>query len=272
MDLTFNEISQNDKPETEFEAIEILHNFSTVCAELKRQGFTKLRTEKDFWVQQFYTEIDINSFLQRISRTQCSFLRSFIRLPYIADEFISEADERFVEADYYFNEDKVTGLAYAYLLNTISVSLNTNEIWNTNEFEIIEKIDEDENQVTVKNVTTFTHIEQHKEWIESTKHVILVKSKKKPEDKSIKLRDDHGKDILKQFAEKLLNCEYVTKVINSIKFNPYERDFIRKVYPNGQIEIVLTDTDQGLGLVIQTTGRNQRETEEISKILQKKYG
>ncbi len=272
MELTFNEISLNDKPETEFNAIEILHNFATVCAELKRQGFTKLRTEKDFWIQKFYTEIDINSFLQNIGKTQSSFLRGFILKPYIAEDIISEADEKFGEADYYFNRDKVTGLAYAYLLNTISVSLNTNKIWNTHEVEIIEKIDKNENQVTVKNVTTSANIEQHKEWIESVKSVNLDKTNKNPENKPIKLREDHGKDILQKFTKKLVNCEYVKEVVNSLPFNPNEKKFIRKVYPNGQIEIVLTNTDRGLGLIVQTTGRNLRETKEISKILQKKYG
>ena len=271
MDLTFNEISLNNKPETEYETKQILNDFASVCASLKREGFSKLRTENDFWTKKIYTGTDINSFLQKIDKTKSQFLRSFIRPPYIADDFTSEADEMFVEANYSFNGNKVVGLAYAYLLNTISVSLNTNEIWDTHEVEIIEKRNERINKVKVKNVTKTNHIEQHKEWIESNKPINLIKTNKLPADKPIKLRDDHGKDILQQFARKLVNCVYVIEIINSLPFNPNEKNFIRKIYPNGQIEIVLTTTDQGLGLKIQTTGRNQRETLEISKILREKY-
>ena len=272
MDLTFNEISLNNKPETEFIARQILNNFATVCAELRKQGFTKLRTESSFWTYLYYSKTDINTFLSKLNRTQSSFLRSFIRKPFIADDIISVADEKFVETEYFHNTTRTTGLAYAYLFNTISVSLFTNDIWDTYEIEIIEKIGESENQVSVKNVTNSNHIEQHKEWIGSWKPIILIKTNKKPNEKSIKLRDDHGKDALQRFAARLINCEYVTEIVNSLQFNPNEKNFIRKIYPNGKIEIVLTYTDQGLGMIIQTTGCNQRETEEIGRLLQEKYG
>lgn len=272
MDLILNEISIKNEPKTEFEAKQILKNLAIVCAKLKGYGFSKLRTENNFWLQRFYRKVDINSFLQRIGRTQSSFLRSFIRPPYIADDFSSEADDKFVDADYFFNNKKIVGLAYAYLLSTISISLDTNKIWDTHEIKIVEQKGEVRNQVTVKNVTNSNHIENHKEWLEDRKPVILLKTRKNPKDKPIKLRDDHGQDVLQKFAERLIKCEYVTEVINSLPFNPTERDFIRRIYPNGQIEIVLTGTDKGLGMIIQTTGRNKREAEEIGKILQKKYG
>ncbi len=45
-------------------------------------------------------------------------------------------------------------------------------------------------------------------------------------------------------------------------------NFIRRIYPNGLIEVVLFWTDAGLEMVIQTTGRNLRETEEIARLLE----
>ncbi|MCP4132243.1 MAG: hypothetical protein GY754_14825 [bacterium] len=38
-----------------------------------------------------------------------------------------------------------------------------------------------------------------------------------------------------------------------------------------KIELVLTETDNGIGLIIQTTGKNIRETSEIARILKEKY-
>ncbi len=99
----------------------------------------------------------------------------------------------------------------------------------------------------------------------------LLPTDQKPQDKTIKLRDDHGKDVLKKFGKRLCTNEYVEGVVNSLPFNSKERNFIRNVFDNGQVELVLYWTDAGLGMLIQTTGRNKRETEAIANILQDKY-
>lgn len=67
---------------------------------------------------------------------------------------------------------------------------------------------------------------------------------------------DLGKDVLKQFAGKLVHSPYVVKIINSLPFNPNEKHFIKQIYPDGKVEFVLTRTDEGFGCIVQTTGRN----------------
>lgn len=93
-----------------------------------------------------------------------------------------------------------------------------------------------------------------------------------PESKSISIRDDHGKDILQKFAKKICNSPYVIEVVNSLPFNPKRTNPIRKVDANGLMEFVLTWTDPGFGLCIQTTGRNRKETTSIALHLAKNYG
>jgi putative CRISPR-associated protein (TIGR02619 family) len=92
-----------------------------------------------------------------------------------------------------------------------------------------------------------------------------------PSKKAISLRDDHGKDILLKFAQKICHSPYVKSVINSLPFNPKQVNPIKKNTPNGIIELVLTSTDKGLGLCIQTTGRNLAETNTIALHLETKY-
>lgn len=272
MELIFNEISLHDKPENEYQAKFILENFAQTCGSFKKEGFNKLRVESDFWANIYFNNRNLSNFLQQIpSQTQKSFLRSFIRKPYIADDFISEADEKYVQNEYFYETHKVTGLAYAYLLDTIAVSLLTNLVWESTNILIIEKCNGYGNKVSVKNASKPEHERSHKDWINSQKPIVLIKTKQKPQDKLIKLRDDHGKDVLQTFSERLRNSEYVKSIINSLPFNPNEKDFIHKIYPNGQIEIVLNKTDKGLGIIVQTAGRNLRETTEISKILEDKY-
>ncbi len=100
---------------------------------------------------------------------------------------------------------------------------------------------------------------------------ILVTTKLETSDKTIHLRDDHGKDKLEAFGKRLLNSEYVVSIINSLPFNPKATGLIRKSHADGKIELVLYWEDKGIGLVIQTTGRNIHETNAIAEILKDKY-
>lgn len=92
-----------------------------------------------------------------------------------------------------------------------------------------------------------------------------------PENKQISLREDHGKDKLIAFSQKLVQSPYITKVINSLPFNPHQNNPIRRTYPDGKIEFVLTWTDPGLGICLQTTGRNLAETNTIAIYLAEKF-
>jgi len=93
-----------------------------------------------------------------------------------------------------------------------------------------------------------------------------------PQKKSIHLRDDHGKDILLDFSKKLCNSPFVKHIINSLPFNPKRKEPILNSQPNGIVDFVLTWTDPGYGVCIQTTGRNLIETNTIALHLQEKYG
>ncbi|NEQ47564.1 MAG: putative CRISPR-associated protein [Leptolyngbya sp. SIOISBB] len=92
-----------------------------------------------------------------------------------------------------------------------------------------------------------------------------------PDQKPIKLRDDHGKDVLEDFAQKIRQYPYVTAIVNSLPFNPKALHPIRRAKPNGLIEFVLTWTDVGYGICIQTTGRTRAETNTVAIHLAKTY-
>lgn len=106
---------------------------------------------------------------------------------------------------------------------------------------------------------------------EKTLLSLIPKDDTDPERKPINLRDDHGKDVLQAFAERIRRSPYVTKIVNSLPFNPQRTNPIRRTNTNGMVEFVLTWTDRGLGLCIQTTGRNIAETNSIALHLQKEF-
>ncbi|RMH71384.1 MAG: putative CRISPR-associated protein [Cyanobacteria bacterium J007] len=92
-----------------------------------------------------------------------------------------------------------------------------------------------------------------------------------PEKKMVSLRDDKGKDVLQEFSKKLCRSPYVKQIVNSLPFNPHLKQPIRRTYPDGKIEFVLTWTDPGYGVCIQSTGRNQAETNSIALHLEKEF-
>ena len=176
------------------------------------------------------------------------------------------------EEEYYADEWKFEGvdcfgLALAYIMDSLSCSIDDVK-WSLPFISIKKGADD----VLVRNVSNEEHVEYHSEWLENLSEVELVKCNIDYDEKKIKLRDDHGKDILLVFGKKILSSPYVMEVVNSLPFNSSERKFIRKVKNDGLIEIVLPWTDKGLGMVIKTTGRNRRETEKIAEILEQEYG
>lgn len=106
---------------------------------------------------------------------------------------------------------------------------------------------------------------------ETTILSLIPRDETEPSRKSIHLRDDHGKDILQAFSKKVCYSPYVKKIINSLPFNPKRTQPILGTTDNGIVEFVLTWTDAGLGICIETTGRNKAETNTIALHLQKQF-
>ncbi len=100
---------------------------------------------------------------------------------------------------------------------------------------------------------------------------LVPKTDLAPEDKKIALRDEHGKNILEAFSEKIIRSPYVKEIINSLPFNPQRINPIRRTFPDGKIEFILTWTDEGYGLSIQTTGHNLAQTKAIALHLENNY-
>lgn len=107
---------------------------------------------------------------------------------------------------------------------------------------------------------------------ETTELSLIPKDETEPERKQITLSGDHhGNDELEKFAKKLCRSPFVREVVNSLQYNSYQRYPIRRAKADGIVDFVLTWTDKGLGLCVQTTGRNQTETNTIALHLVKKF-
>jgi hypothetical protein len=96
----------------------------------------------------------------------------------------------------------------------------------------------------------------------------LVESKILPDDKKIHLTDHHGKKDLSELCDRIKNSPFVLEMQST---DWGGKQFIRKIYASGLIEIVLHKTAKQFGLNVQTTGTDLLETKKIAEILQNKY-
>lgn len=203
-----------------------------------------------------------------------NFLYAFFRMPYSDSKNLEMQEEEFYLHKYLFEQDtlndhrvlSIEGLAYAFITDSLSLSLNIHP-WNNSIINILV----DEQKSEVYNAFDADHIKEISKWLTSHAELQLLTTDQDPRMKKIHIRDDHGKDILDEFAKKIVNSPYVIEVTNSMPFHPHQRKFIHNIYADGKVSIVLPWTDKGLGIIIQTTGRNLRETEEIAQILADKY-
>ncbi len=184
------------------------------------------------------------------------------------DAYTLENEELEIEESY------CVGLGLAYIQQTASISLNSHSFWCNNEIDIYKTDSETlaQTTVTIHNIADFDLISKTlKGFLESNKVVVLEETELNPDEKSVHLRDDHGKDILQAFAERILQSGFVISVINSLPNNRRTNRFIRRTFSDGKIEIVLHWEDAGYGMVIQSTGRNYHETIVIAKLLRERF-
>ena len=270
----FNELSFLDQ-EGDEDALSLFINYAKTIQALKEKGFNGIRYEygitslnKD-GIRNIY---ELQS--DPIGHTYFTFILSTARNPYIESD--TSEEEKYINNNFEVKIDDSwdvgQGLISAYLLETIAISLSTHPKWRKQSYAIRNVKDEIlkgkvVNVDTPKSLETdeINHfIEQHKP-IELEKCIIL------PQKKLYKFRDDHGKDKLIFLWKKLRNCNYIVSAINSLAFNPTGREFVEKCFDDGKIHLRLIDSDEGFGMVIQTTGKTMRETIAIGEIIKQMY-
>lgn len=230
-------------------------------------GEAKVTAEKTFvqWAYSIPHQGDKNKILS------VPFVRPF------ANEVLEEKIKE-LHKYYYTNEEAgiteeyCIGLATAHLKQKVVISLATAGCWNRPEIVFKELINDqlETRDVSVKNITNDVHLydETIKAELIYSGKLELEKCPINPSDKILILSGDHhGNDKLEAFAKKLFKNEYVVSVINNIDFSPKAINFIKKIYDDGKVELVLHWESAGYGMIIQTTGRNYRETEAIAEKL-----
>lgn len=275
MELMFNEQSVVCCAANHTEACSAVIQFVQTYKEAEKHDFKRIRYEKSFDQIEIAPKFTLNDFCCSPNlRIWSSLLLGLAKHPYIDNN--SSEEQRFIDNNFYIERNnrriQVEGLGVAYLYKSFGISFCFDSYWNQIKHKLyVEGPEKGEYEIIAishpKHCEDADFIIQKDLW----KPLCLVKSQTNPENKIIHLREDHGQDQLYDFAKRIRRSPYVEQIVNSLPYNPQESNFIRTVKANGLIEIVLTGTDKGLGLVLQSTGRNIRETKEIARILEEEF-
>lgn len=273
MNIYFNELSIISLTPNIVVGRKLLYNLIDTYKQINDKTSSIVRIENGFFTKNVADNFSINDWIVDVNtkRTYRDILLDRFKYPYIEDNDEDIANKYISESfTYSKNKTPVIGLALAYLNNTMCISLLTSPNWEDCSL-IINNIVEPDTNIFVRNASKPEHVECHIDWLNELQPINLVETNDLPERKKIKLRDDHGQDTLEKFSRKLLKSKYVIGIINSLPYNSHETKFIKEVKESGIIEIVLTGSDKGIGVVVQTTGRNLRETKRISEIIEIDY-
>lgn len=258
MDLFFNELSIKNK-----ESIEnnIITPIVEAYKELIKYNVTTCRISPDDCTKLFQM---LGSLSNAVNVK--NFYFSFFRPPYESEDVERNQDE-YYEHDWTYGGEACIGFALAFLLNSASFSIYSAD-WDSPTIDFLK----DGKSTNARNICTKEHVVFHALHLENQTEIELLECGMCASDKKIVLGNDHGKDVLEEFSQRLLRSPYLVGVVNSLPYNPYERKFIRKIREGGLIEIVLPWTDEGYGLVVKSTGRTIRETKRIAEIIEEEFG
>jgi hypothetical protein len=278
-ELVFNDLSIEPLADSFEEAWKRVNKFIQTYKVRPTKLFgPRIRYESFLGAIQLAPGVDLQAFCNHPKgRTLGSLLLGLGRYPYIEPD--SEHESMYLQTKYSIKKgsEQVTcyGLPAVILYDSIGISLASEPFWERVNYELLAEDESGETRInSIICVSEPTHFAfpEFKNWADERTETAVVHCIIPAKDKKIHLRNDHGKDELLKFSNRIVCSPFVIEIVNSLPFNPRQREFIKSTTNDGLVEIVLVNTDQGLGLVVKTTGRNTRETNYISELLKKQYG
>lgn len=278
MELLFNELSIISPSANKYDANEKMKTFSETAATARKKGFRNIRSHYDSHQIELAGGYSLYNWLtsKNVPEIFRNNLYGMIVLPFISEDD-EEIEAKFVEANYFFEDaangiskTECLGLASAYLYETLSISLQSNNVWTKNSLNIsVESIDHTHIE-SVRNVFSKEcfGVKVISDFVEQLGSVVLQETLIAPDTKNLHLADHHGQKELKALWAKLKNSPFV---IEGRSTDWGGKRFIRKVEKNGVLEIVLVDSEKQYALWVQTTGTNLRETKAIAEILENRF-
>lgn len=279
MELVFNELSQIPLLDDKYQANERMLQFSKTVAEARKNGFRNIRTSNSASEIKLTQEYSLHNWLfdkEFPAESRALFYDMFVQ-PFLR-EGDDEIEERFVEANYFFEDtenqipkQECLGLTSAYLSETLAISFQSSAAWFKNALKIIIERENNASEDKVNHVYSKECFAQDSiaDFVESITILNLVETNINPSDKTFHLTAHHGQQELSELWSRIKNSPFV---IEGMSIEWGGNTFYKKPHRDGKVDIVHLKSDRRYAIQIQTTGRNLRETIEIAKRLDEQYG
>lgn len=279
MELAFNEISQTPLLDDKYQANTRMLLFSKAVAEARKKGFRNIRTHYSAAEIKLTQEYSLHNWLfdkEFPTESRALFYDMFVQ-PFLK-EGDDEIEERFIDANYYFEDSEnqipkqeCLGLTSAYLSETLAISFQSSPAWLKNILTIEIEKGEEKSTDEVHHVFSKECFSQNSiaDFVESITTLDLVETNINPNDKHFHLTAHHGQQELNELWNRIKNSPFV---IEGMSIEWGGNSFFKKPQRDGKVDIVHLKSDRRYAMQIHTTGRNLRETIEIAKRLAEQYG
>lgn len=276
MDIYFNELSVPYLVPEKDDMDGLVNIYAETVKEACKQGFNKVRYEKGVENIMLGEDYSLAQYLNENSKlASVQVLLSTQTRPYIPDG--DEIEEQYVLNDYSVKcedyEVKADGIVVAALRKSMAIGM-MHEKWKEPFYFVLERACKGDTSFRCLKVlyaydTACFGNSLFQEWADDNLEPEIIDCGIFPMEKTIKLADHHGKEVLTAFAKKLRRENYVIGIINSIDRNSKERNFISGM--SGNIIYITLINDGYFGLAVSTTARNNRELRYIAKLIENKY-
>jgi len=210
---------------------------------------------------------------------------SIFKAPFIDhenDNHTETEEEHYAGSDFYLLSDQDTRMLKSSLLGWVAIKkalflgFPKDMFWSKCRYLV-----EEEKQVAgkVMHVVNGITLKQHfddveiKDWFDRNFKAEPIRTAIPSSSKRRKMFPaHHGTKELNLFVDKIIQCEYVLEIVNSIDFMPHCKSLVGKIHSDGCMDICMHWTGAHYALCIRTTAQNKYQAERIKRFLEEKFG
>ncbi len=213
------------------------------------------------------------------------FVATVLNRPYCTTDktWPEEIRDHFLGSEFSINisprrTEECRTLGWAYLNDSVTLGFESSHFWSSLVHRITESsLEGGDRRIDVLCVTKESHVKdaELQTWLVCQRDFEKVSlpspCKLDPSRKKIHYRDDHGREILDAFANRLVQNEYVEGIVNSLPWQSHCDHFILGQRPDGIVNVCLHWHDEGYGLAVQTTARGIPQTMLVADLLERQF-
>jgi len=180
LDIVLNELSLETPAPDQLVARQWMSNLvqtvRAINAQTKSQSI--LRSQYDFYSTLLASDYSLRQWLNdnNVDREERRFIKSLATKSPFSEDILNPAKIHSIEnniasCEFYYQGKLAIGLGIAYLLDTISVSVNSAAFWNCSYLDLdIISIDEDDKKITIVHASRKEHLQDHIDWFDNRIH------------------------------------------------------------------------------------------------------